>query len=59
MLIGPEALVELREDMTLAVSFLSVGCKNIGSSHCYLQDRLKHVYVCIICFFVGSAVEAK
>ena len=29
MLFGPEALLELREDMMLAISSLSVGCRNI------------------------------
>ena len=29
ILFGPEALLELREDMILAISSLSVGCRNI------------------------------
>ena len=29
ILFGPEALLELREDMMLATSSLSVGCRNI------------------------------
>ena len=29
ILFGPEALLELREDMMLAISSLSVGCRNI------------------------------
>ena len=29
MILGPEALLELREDMMLAISSLSVGCRNI------------------------------
>ena len=29
MLFGPEALLGLREDMMLAISYLSVGCRNI------------------------------
>ena len=30
ILYGPEALSELREDMMLAISSLSVGCRNIA-----------------------------
>ena len=29
ILFGPEALLELRQDMILAISSLSVGCRNI------------------------------
>ena len=29
MLFGPEALLELREDMMLTISSLSKGCRNI------------------------------
>ena len=29
MLFGSEALLKLREDMMLAISFLSVGCRNV------------------------------
>ena len=39
MLFGPEALLELRKDMMLAISSLSVGYRNI------LLDSLENVYV--------------
>ena len=51
ILFGQEALLELREDMMLDISSLSVGCRNIvlrNICHFHLRDKesLKNVYVC-------------
>ena len=58
ILFGPEALQEFREDIMLAISSLSVGCRNIV--HFHLKDSPTNVYVNILCFFfIVSAIEAK
>ena len=59
MLFGPEALLELREDMMLAISSLSVVCRNIVYDYFHLKDSLKNVYVNILCFFCSFSYRGK
>ena len=55
---GPEALLELREDMMLAISSLSVGCRNnvliLSSERC-----LKNVDLNILCSFLSFSYRGK
>ena len=46
-LFGPEALLELREDMMLSIFPLLVGCRNYRA----ITLILKNVYVNILCCF--------
>ena len=59
MLFGPEALPELREDMILAISSLSVGCGNIVLLLSFERYPEKSLCVYFMLFFVVSAIEAK
>ena len=58
VLFGREALLELREDVMLAISSLSVGCKNIVLLHSFLIQSEK-VPASILLFLVVSAIEGK
>ena len=51
ILFGPEALLELREDLMMAISSLSVGCRHILL---LLSSEIFYAF-----FFVVSAIEAK
>ena len=56
MLFRPEALLELRGDIALAISSLSVGCRDIALPLSFL----KNVYVNILYFFLAvSAIDAR
>ena len=56
MLFGSETFLELREDIMLAISSLSVACRYIVQ----LLSFKNNVYVTILYFFfVVSAIEAK
>ena len=58
ILFGPEALLELREDIMLVISSLSVGCTNIVLPLWF--ERFWKMFMWIFyAFFVVSAIEAK
>ena len=59
MLFGPEALLELREDMMLATSSLSVGCRNIILLLSFERSSEKCLWEYFMLLFVVSAIEAK
>ena len=54
---APEALLQLRDDMMLAISSLSVGCRNIALSLSF--ESLKNTYVNIFCFFCSFSYRDK
>ena len=56
MLFGPEAL---REDMMLAISSLSVGCRNIVLLLSFERWYEKCLCEYFMLLFVVSAIEAK
>ena len=59
MLFGPEALLELREDMMLPISSLLVGFRNIELSHSSLIQSKKCLCEYFTLLLVVSAIEAN
>ena len=59
ILFGPETLLELREDMMLTISCLSIGCGNIVLSFSFEGQSEKCLCEYFMLFIVVSAMEAK
>ena len=59
MLYGPEASSELREDMMLAISSLSVVCRNIVLPFSFARWSGRCLCEYLMLFFVVSTIEAK